>query len=367
MASAFDESEIRSPTRLSALGRAALLDTDPEPYFDRITRLAARLLNSKTTLLSLVDSDRQFFKSQCGLGEPYATSRETPLSHSFCKHVVSSKQPLIVADARMVPMLADNAAISDLHVISYLGIPVRGPDDEVIGSFCAINLEPREWSANDLELMTDLAHIVEDEIALREQALKATTLAQENAVLAREYHHRVKNALAVSAALVSLSGKDATSIDDLMSKASNRVSALASAHDALIETSDDVDLEGLVARLMQPYYQPGSDADVSGPPISLRHHQVTPICLFLHELATNSAKYGAFRSGGRVSIRWDYADDQQILLNWQEALTDVMQSAPAGFGSRLLELAALQLGGQSSTAWATDGLTITLGFPLRAT
>ena len=75
MASAFDESEIRSPTRLSALGRAALLDTDPEPYFDRITRLAARLLNSKTTLLSLVDSDRQFFKSQCGLVEPYATSR----------------------------------------------------------------------------------------------------------------------------------------------------------------------------------------------------------------------------------------------------------------------------------------------------
>jgi GAF domain-containing protein len=164
MASAFDESEIRSPTRLSALGRAALLDTDPEPYFDRITRLAARL-NSKTTLLSLVDSDRQFFKTQCGLGEPYATSRETPLSHSFCKHVVSSKQPLIVADARMVPVLADNAAISDLHVISYLGIPVRGLVDEVIGSFCAINLEPRDWSANDLELMTDLAHIVEDEIA----------------------------------------------------------------------------------------------------------------------------------------------------------------------------------------------------------
>ena len=169
------------------------------------------------------------------------------MSHSFCKHVVSSKQPLIVADARMVPMLADNAAISDLHVISYLGIPVRGLDDEVIGSFCAINLEPRDWSANDLELMTDLAHIVEDEIALREQALKATTLAQENAVLAREYHHRVKNALAVSAALVSLSGKDATSIDDLMSKASNRLSALASAHDALIATSDDVDSEGLVS------------------------------------------------------------------------------------------------------------------------
>ena len=118
MVSAFDDSEIRSPARLYALGRAALLDTDPEHYFDRITRLAARLLCSKTTLLSLVDADRQFFKSQCGLGEPYATSRETPLSHSFCKHVVSSKQPLIVSDARKVPMLADNGAVSDLSVIS---------------------------------------------------------------------------------------------------------------------------------------------------------------------------------------------------------------------------------------------------------
>lgn len=365
MVSAFDDSEVRSPARLLALGRAALLDTDPEHYFDRITQLAARLLCSKTTLLSLVDADRQFFKSQCGLSEPYATSRETPLSHSFCKHVVSSKQPLIVSDARKVPMLATNGAVSDLSVISYLGIPVRGPGDEVIGSLCAINLEPRDWTESDVALMIDLAHIVEDEIALREQARKATTLAQENAVLAREYHHRVKNALAVSAALVNLSGRDATSIDDLISKASNRLSALASAHDALIATSDNVDLEGLAARLLQPYCQAGSTADVSGPPISLRHQQVTPVCLFLHELATNSAKYGAFRSDGRVSIRWDYAGNQQILLNWHEPLTVVItQSAPAGFGSRLLELAARQLGGQTSTAWATDGLTVTLGFPV---
>jgi two-component sensor histidine kinase len=361
-----DESEIRSPNRLSALARASLLDTDPESYFDHVTRLAARLLNSKTTLLSLVDDDRQFFKSQCGLSEPYATSRGTPLSHSFCKHVVSSKQPLIVADARKVPMLADNAAISDLNVIAYLGIPVRAPDKEVIGSLCAINFEPRDWSAKDVELMIDLALIVEDEIALREQARQAITLAQENAILAREYHHRVKNTLAVSAALVTLSGKDATSIDDLISIASKRLSALASAHDALIATSDDVDLEDLAARLLQPYCPPGSTADVSGPQITLRHHQVTPICLFLHELATNSAKYGAFRSQGRVSIRWDYADDRQILLNWHEALANGTRSAPAGFGSRLLELAARQLGGQSSTAWANDELTITLGFPQRA-
>jgi two-component sensor histidine kinase len=96
----------------------------------------------------------------------------------------------------------------------------------------------------------------------------------------------------------------------------------------------------------------------------LRHQQVTPVCLFLHELATNSAKYGAFRNDGRVSIRWDYAGNQQILLNWHEPLAVVTQSAPAGFGSRLLELAARQLGGQTSTAWATDGLTVTLGFSL---
>jgi hypothetical protein len=79
-----------SAERLAALQRTELLDTLPELEFDRVTRLACRLLGTEVALLSLIDADRQFFKSSCGLPEPLASARQTPFSHSFCQHVVAS-------------------------------------------------------------------------------------------------------------------------------------------------------------------------------------------------------------------------------------------------------------------------------------
>jgi signal transduction histidine kinase len=89
-------------------------------------------------LVSLVDRERQFFKSSVGLPAPWATSRETPLSHSFCQHVVSSDRHLSVADARTHPLLRDNLAIADLGAIAYLGIPLTTAEGFTLGSFCAI-------------------------------------------------------------------------------------------------------------------------------------------------------------------------------------------------------------------------------------
>ena len=80
---------VHNLNRLAELRRTALLDTPPEEPFDRLTRLATRLCKTPVGLVSLVDRDRQFFKSAIGLPEPWRTKRETPLSHSFCKHAVT--------------------------------------------------------------------------------------------------------------------------------------------------------------------------------------------------------------------------------------------------------------------------------------
>ena len=85
--------------RLAALRRTGLLDTPPEEAFDRLARLVCRLLGVPAALVSLVEADRQFFKSAFGLPEPWATRRETPLSHSFCQHVVATSAPLVLDDA----------------------------------------------------------------------------------------------------------------------------------------------------------------------------------------------------------------------------------------------------------------------------
>ena len=160
-------SVLSEPGRLEALRSTGLMDSPCEPSFDRLTRLASRLIRAPVALVSLVDPCRQFFKSAVGLPEPWASARETPLSHSFCQHVVASGRPLVVEDARGDPLLRENRAIVDLGVIAYLGIPLVTADGFVLGSFCAIDGVPRAWGADEVETMGDLAASVSTEIELR--------------------------------------------------------------------------------------------------------------------------------------------------------------------------------------------------------
>ena len=143
--------EVQDLNRLAALDKAGLLDTPPDERFDVLTTIAAKLIGVPTALLSLVDRDRQFFKSHFGLGEPYATTRETPLSHSFCQWVVSGNEVLAVTDAREHPILQRNLAVRDLGVIAYAGAPVAEETGRLIGAFCAVDSKPHEWLKTDLE------------------------------------------------------------------------------------------------------------------------------------------------------------------------------------------------------------------------
>jgi hypothetical protein len=115
-------------------------------------------------LVSLVDIDRQFFKRQVGLPEPWASERQTPLSHSFCQWVVSSRAPMLVDDARVHPVLQHNGAIESLGVVAYAGVPVSAGEDHTLGSFCAADPQPRAWSAEDLLVLKALGKMVEAEL-----------------------------------------------------------------------------------------------------------------------------------------------------------------------------------------------------------
>ena len=159
--------ELTSSTRLAALHATALLDSPAEAAFDRLTRLAARLLRAPVALVTLVDADRQFFKSCVGLPEPWASARETPLSHSFCQHAVTLREPLVIEDARTHPLVRDNLAIRDIGVVSYAGIPLATADALVLGSFCVIDNVPRRWTPDELATLTDLAASAVTEIELR--------------------------------------------------------------------------------------------------------------------------------------------------------------------------------------------------------
>jgi GAF domain-containing protein len=158
---------VRDPQRLAALQRLALLDTPAEAAFDRLTGLATRVLRAPVALVALVDADRQFFKSCVGLPEPWATRRQTPLSHSFCRHEVAACAPLVIEDARAHPLVRDNPAIVDLGVVAYLGIPLIIGGGHAVGSFCVIDRRPRVWTAEEVAILEDLTAAVLTEIELR--------------------------------------------------------------------------------------------------------------------------------------------------------------------------------------------------------
>jgi PAS domain S-box-containing protein len=169
------------PARLRALAEYDVLDSPPEAEFDTLTRLAAELLGVPIALVSLVDSDRQWFKSRYGLDAP-ETSREV----SFCGHVVEAESPLVVADTLADDRFSDNPLVTgNPRIRFYAGQPLRTSDGFVLGTLCAIDTKPRELSDAQRETLGMLARQV---VALLELRRKTRELTEERATL--ELHRR---------------------------------------------------------------------------------------------------------------------------------------------------------------------------------
>ncbi len=174
-----EDEELQNVARLAALRRTSLLDTPPEEAFDRLTRLATTVLRVPAALVTLVEGDRQFFKSAIGLPEPWASLRQTPLTHSFCKHAVISGEPFIVSDARLNPLVKDKRAVSELGVIAYAGIPLTTVEGLTLGTFCVVDDSPREWTDEEIEILRTLAASVMTEIGTRRLAEELNTLSTD--------------------------------------------------------------------------------------------------------------------------------------------------------------------------------------------
>lgn len=170
------DAHVRDRDRLLALRRSGLLDSRHEDAFDRLTRRACRVIGVPVALVSLIDADRQFFKSAQGLQEPYASARQTALSHSLCRYVVAGRRPLAVSDARVIPALADSPAITELDIVGYAGVPLRA-HGFVLGAFCVIDARAHDWTDEDLAVLHDLSSACSAEIHVR-AALREARRAQ---------------------------------------------------------------------------------------------------------------------------------------------------------------------------------------------
>jgi len=155
--------------RLRALHQLGMLDTPPDGSFDRVTRLAARILRVPIALVSLVDESRVWFKSRVGLDVA-----QFPRDITLCTRVIEERKVLAIPDATQDPRYAANPLVTGApHLRAYLGIPLYARGSEPIGTLCAIDLQPRDFGADDIAVWNDFAGLVQDMLRARELSVES--------------------------------------------------------------------------------------------------------------------------------------------------------------------------------------------------
>jgi two-component sensor histidine kinase len=278
--------------RLHALRSYCVLDTPPEPAFERIASLARALFDAPTALVSLVDETRQWFKARHGF-EP----AETPRDWAFCAHTILSDEPLVVPDTLRDPLFAENPLVTGgPRIRFYAGAPIVTRDGLRLGSVCVVSPVPRDTAPGPQELarLQDLAAIATDhlELRLRTRALadtvaerdaalaRAKQLAEESAALMREADHRVKNSLQLvhTALLAQARAED----DPRLRAAAARVLAVVAAHRHLQAAPPSAEAATDAGRYLAPllrdlappaafgesrtWWRPAADGVDGGPP-----------------------------------------------------------------------------------------------------
>jgi len=163
----------REERRIAALYSYDILDTPPEPQFDRIARIAAELLQVPISLVTLIDSTRQWFKAKHGL-----EVSETPRSHAFCNHAIEGNDTMVVENALDDQRFADNPLVTaSPNIRFYAGAPLRTKQGYNLGTLCVIDRQPRHISAQQQHILEDLAAIVVDELELHHANIELQRLA----------------------------------------------------------------------------------------------------------------------------------------------------------------------------------------------
>lgn len=347
--------------RLRALKATDLLDSNAEPRFDRISRMAKNALGVEIALVSLVDEDRQWFKSNIGLD-----AKETPRDVAFCDHAIRTPQRItVVLDATKDERFDKNPLVTGEPNISfYAGAPLVTPEGHALGTLCIIDSKARsEFLDSDRQLLADLAETVMAEInssslqqANTDLMAKNDTLGEANTDLANlnadlslineELQHRMGNMYAHISGLVSMLGRADTSREQLVRRIRSKITVLAQTQTLLAKNDySRVSLTQLAHKTLEPFgFRKGmsenrvfiqSDEDVF---VSAR--AAFTITLMLNELATNAMKHGALANDkGQVKFSWTMAPSPK--LSWHETLPPEAKiqkfEKGKGFGMQILD------------------------------
>lgn len=322
--------------RLAALDKTKLLDTLPEERFDRLTRLASRALGTDIALVSLIDKDRQWFKSRAG-----TDVTQTPRSQAFCAHAIQSDEIMVVPNAKQDPRFAQNPLVTgDPNISFYAGAPLITKDGYALGTVCVIDAKPREdFSEDDKQILADIAATVMAEI----EATAQDQIIENLHVVNEELQHRMGNMYAHVSSLVSMMSRAGGDPKDFANRLRDRIAILAETQ-ALIANKkfQSAPLSAIFESTLAPFLTPENRPRVKvsiGDDIEVSARGAFTMTLMLNELATNAVKHGALKDkDGVIEFTWMQADDDMISFEWKETSAGAKHQPGEhkGFGSQIL-------------------------------
>ena len=322
--------------RLAALDKTALLDSLPEERFDRLTRLASKALGADIALVSLIDENRQWFKSRHGL-----EATETPREQAFCAHAIQSEDIMVVPDAGRDPRFAKNPLVTgDPNIAFYAGAPLVTKDGHALGTLCIIDTKPRDdFSDDDKQVLADIAATVmaEIEASVQGQVIEDLTVVNE------ELQHRMGNMYAHVSSLISMMSRAGGDQKDFVRRLRDRITVLAETQ-ALIANHQfqSAPLSAIFESTLAPFLTPENRARVKmsyGEDIDVSARGAFTMTLMLNELATNAVKHGALKDeNGLIEFSWLHDADDMINFEWKETSPGsvYVPSEHKGFGSQIL-------------------------------
>lgn len=177
LAPAFIQNEVLYEELLAELVNPAF-----DEAYDRLTKMATKLLKVPVSLISIADAEDQYFKSFDGLGQPWVEDRTSPRSARYCRHVVETGDVLLIENASQDEQLKNDPVTLQMGVMAYLGIPMTLTNGKTLGSFCVIDTKPHLWTSEEISIMCELNSSLMREIELRlalRQAEKARSKAEQ--------------------------------------------------------------------------------------------------------------------------------------------------------------------------------------------
>lgn len=359
------DGKLHDRARLAALADYMVLDTPPEPNFDDIVEIAAQLCDAPISLVSLVETDRQWFKAKVGL-----EARETPIDQSVCKLGLDDTGLLIIPDLTADPRTADNSLVSDdPHIRFYAGAPLIAPRGEVIGMLCVIDHEPRPegLTPDQQAVLATLARQVIAQLELRHAMLRRMEEDAERRALNEQLTERLNQSLAMITGLASQTLRAVPGRAPVESF-QNRLEALTEAHELLQRKQwANADMMSVVASSTARH----ATADrftIAGPTVALAPKGAITTAMLLHELASNAVKYGALSNDtGHVTVGWDVTGDGEdavLTLRWTErGGPPAVAPAQKSFGGKLIAM-GLGGGGAIREDYGAEGYSASFEAPL---